>query len=65
MKESMGKKGYVNGDMAPHVEDYQKPEHDFSQRGFSKTDEYIERRDAFESREAKEIEKQAYHGRYS
>lgn len=65
MKEKMGKAGYVQGDMTPHVEDYQKPEKDYSQRGFSKTTDYIERQDVFQGREAKEIEKQSYKGRYS
>ena len=65
MKEALAKKGYIQGDMAPKVEDYQKPEKDFAERGFSKTDEYIERRDRFEGKEAKGIEKQAYRGRYS
>lgn len=65
MKESMGKAGYVQGDMAPKVKDYQKPGKDFSQEGFSKTTEYVERQDAFQAKEAKGIEKQAYKGRYS
>ncbi len=64
-KESMGHKGYTQGDMNPHVVDYQKPEKDFSQEGFSKTTEYVERQDAFQAREAKDVEKQAYKGRYS
>ena len=65
MKESMKSKGVKQGDMAPHVVDYQKPGKDFSQSGFSKTDEYIERQDAFQGREAAEIRKQGYQGRYS
>jgi hypothetical protein len=65
MKESMGKAGYIQGDMAPKVKDYQKPRSDYSQEGFSKTTEYVERQDSFQTREAKEIEKQAYKGRYS
>ena len=65
MKEKMAKAGYHQGDMSPHVEDYQKPHKDFSQEGFSKTDEYIERQDKFQAREAKEVEKQHYMGRYS
>jgi hypothetical protein len=64
-KEHMGKKGYVQGEMSPHVEDYQRPHGDFSQEGFSKTLDYIERQDAFQKREAGEIKKQAYKGRYS
>ena len=65
MKEKMGKAGYMQGHMEPHVADYQAKESDFAERGFSKTDEYIERQDAFRGREAKDIEKQAYRGRYS
>ena len=65
MKEKMSKAGYAQGDMKPHVEDYQKPEKDFSQAGFSKTLEYIERQDKFQAREANEIERQSYKGRYS
>lgn len=65
MKEKMAHAGYVQGNMSPHVEDYQKPRSDFSQEGFSKTTEYVERQDSFQRREAKEIEKQAYKGRYS
>lgn len=65
MKEKMNKMGYVQGNMNPHVEDYQKPSKDFSQEGFSKTTQYVERQDAFQGREAKDIEKQAYKGRYS
>ncbi len=65
MKEQMSKKGYVQGEMSPHVEDYQSSESEFAERGFSKTTEYVERQDAFRKREAKGLEKQAYKGRYS
>lgn len=66
MKEKLGfKKGAAQGDMAPMVEDYQKPGSNYSQSGFSKTDEYIERQDAFQGREASEVKKQDYKGRYS
>jgi hypothetical protein len=65
MKEQMKRAGYKQGDMSPHVEDYQKPHKDYSQEGFSKTDEYIERQDKFQAREAHEVKKQAYQGRYS
>ena len=65
MKESLGKAGVHQDDMSPMVKDYQKPAKDFAERGFSKTLEYIERRDAFEGKEAKRIEKQGYKGRYS
>ena len=65
MKEKMAKAGYAQGDMAPHVEDFQKPEKDFAERGFSKTTEYIERQDRRQSHMEKGINKQSYQGRYS
>lgn len=65
MKEQMKHAGYRQGDMSPRVEDYQKPEKTFAESGFSKTLEYIERHDAFEGKEAKEIKSQSYKGRYS
>ena len=65
MKEKMSKAGYDQGDMKPKVESYQKPEKDFAERGFSKTDEYIERQDARQSGMSKDLNKQAYKGRYS
>ena len=65
MKEKMAKAGYVQGSMEPHVVDYQKPHGDFSQEGFSKTTEYVERQDAFQKKEANEIKSHAYKGRYS
>lgn len=65
MKEAMSRKGYEQGDMKPTVESYQKPEKDFSQRGFNKTTEYVERQDERQSGMAKGVEKQAYKGRYS
>jgi len=65
MKEKMAKAGYVQGDMSPHVKDYQKPEKDFAERGFSKTLDYVERQDKRQSSMAKDLNKQAYNGRYS
>lgn len=65
MKENMGKKGYVNGDMAPKVDDYQLPASDFSQAGFSKTTEYVERQDKIQAKNTKTVKNQAYQGRYS
>lgn len=65
MKENMSKAGYSQGDMKPTVETYQKPEKDFAERGFSKTTEYIERQDMRQSNMAKDVNKQAYRGRYS
>jgi len=65
MKEKMSNRGVNQGDMKPTVESYQKPEKDFAERGFSKTDEYIERQDARQSEMSKDLNKQAYKGRYS
>lgn len=65
MKEKMSKAGYNQGDMSPHVEDYQKPMNDYSQSGFSRTTEYIERQDAFQGKEANHIRNNSYKGRYS
>lgn len=65
MKEKMGKAGYTQGDMSPHVKEYQAKESEFPERGFSRTTEYIERQDAFRGRESSEIKKQHYKGRYS
>ena len=65
MKEKMAKAGYMQGEMSPKVEDYQKPMSDFSQEGFSKTTEYVERQDAFQAKEAAEVRKMSYKGRYS
>jgi hypothetical protein len=65
MKEKMNKMGYTQGDMSPHVEDYQKPEKDFAERGFSKTTEYVERQDMRQGGMSKGLNKQAYKGRYS
>jgi hypothetical protein len=65
MKEKMSKAGYMQGDMNPRLEDYQKPEGDFAERGFSKTTEYIERQDRCQSGMCKDLNKQAYQGRYS
>jgi hypothetical protein len=65
MKEKMSRMGYDQGNMSPHVEDYQKPMSDFSQEGFSKTTKYVERQDAFQAKESRDIKKQAYKGRYS
>lgn len=61
----MSKAGYTQGDMSPRVEDYQKPEKDFAERGFSKTTEYVERQDMRQSKMASGVSKQAYQGRYS
>jgi hypothetical protein len=65
MKEKMSKRGYEQGDMKPTVESYQKPEKGFSQKDENKTTEYIERQDRRQDEMAKDVNKQAYKGRYS
>jgi hypothetical protein len=61
----MAMAGLNQGDMSPRIKDYQKPSKDFSQEGFSKTLDYIERQDKLAATEASTVEKQAYKGRYS
>lgn len=65
MKERMAKRGYEQGDMKPTVESYQKPEKAFSQHDENKTTEYVERQDRRQDEMAKDVDKQAYRGRYS
>jgi len=65
MKEKMAKRGLEQGDMKPTVENYQKPDKAFSQEGFNKTTEYVERQDKRQDAMAKDVNKQAYNGRYS
>lgn len=61
----MAMKGLNQGDMSPSIKDFQRPEKVYSQEGFSKTLDYIERQNSFTGKEADGIEKQAYKGRYS
>lgn len=61
----MAMRGSKQGDMSPTVKDIQRPEKDFSQKGFSRTLDYVERQNAMQGKEASRIEKQAYKGRYS
>lgn len=65
MKEKLGHAGYDQGNMSTKVESLQKPTADFAESGFSKTLDYIGRKDAYEGKEAKTIKKQHYKGRYS
>ena len=65
MKEKMAKAGYEQGDMKPTVESYQKPEKSFSQMDENKTTEYVERQNKRQDMMAKDVNKQAYRGRYS
>lgn len=64
-KERLGHLGDHQGNMATKVENYQKPTADFAESGFSRTLDYIERKNSFEGKEAKTIKKQHYKGRYS
>lgn len=64
MKEKMGMKGVKQGDMAPDVKDYQRKGSAYTEHGFSKTTDYIERKDKHEAAAASKIKGQAYKGRY-
>lgn len=57
--------GHDQGNMSPHIKDWQRPAKDYSQEGFSKTLDYMERQNKMQGKEASSIEKQAYKGRYS
>jgi hypothetical protein len=61
----MAMKGVDQGDMSPHIKDYQKPEGEFAERGFSKTLEYVQRQDRMQGGMSKGLNKQSYNGRYS
>jgi hypothetical protein len=61
----MAMAGLNQGDMSPRIKDYQKPEKTYSQEGFNKTLDYVERQNKFTGKEASAVEKQAYQGRYS
>jgi len=65
MSEKMAKAGYVQGDMSPKVEDYQKPASNYSQEGFSKTLDYVSRQEDYVSKQCSKIKSQGYQGRYS
>lgn len=65
MKNGLAKAGYAQGEMSPKIENYEKPMSDFAESGFSKTLQYVERQDKFQKKEASEIKKQHYQGRYS
>lgn len=57
--------GHRQGDMSPHVEDYQRPHGAFAEEGFSRTTDYIARMDKHQEKQAHDVKKQAYMGRYS
>ncbi|HEX4374878.1 MAG TPA: hypothetical protein VHZ50_16355 [Puia sp.] len=61
----MAHKGYEQGNMSPEVEDCQRPRSNYAEQDFSKTTSYVERHNKFEGREAADIRKQDYKGRYS
>lgn len=65
MSNKMSKKGYVQGEMSPTVEDYQKPMSNYSQDQFGKTLQYVERQDREQNAMASDVKKQGYKGRYS
>lgn len=61
----MSHKGHTLGEMSPTVDNYQKPHSDFSQEGFSRTLDYIERQDNHQKMSASKIKAHSYSGRYS
>jgi hypothetical protein len=63
--DKLSKAGYVNGDMSPHVSDYQKPMSAFAESQYGTTTDYIARQDRHQEGMAKDIKKQSYKGRYS
>lgn len=65
MAKNMGSRGVTLGDMSPTVSDYQKPTSCFAESQFGTTTEYIARQDKYQHKEAKELSKQGYKGRYS
>ena len=64
-KGKMGNKGVNLGDMSPVVDNYERPMSEFSQKDFNKTTEYVERRNRYDTKQASDIKKQDYKGRYS
>lgn len=60
-----GHLGDKQGNMSPHVEDYQRPHSTYSQQFMSKTTQYVERQNRIQNENAKDIEDKAYKGRYS
>jgi hypothetical protein len=65
MASKMAHKGNDQGNMSCVSDDMNMKDSAFSQRGFSKTNEYIERQDMHQEQAAKDINKQEYKGRYS
>ena len=61
----MGNKGVNQGDMSPVVDNYERTLSEFSQKDFNKTTEYVERRNRYDTKQASELKKQDYKGRYS
>lgn len=64
-KGKMGNKGVNQGDMSPVVDNYERPMSEFSQKDFNKTTEYVDRRNRFDTKQASDLKKQDYKGRYS
>ncbi len=56
-------RGSEPGDMNPKVDDYQASSSEYAGMQ-NKTLDYIPRRDRLQTKEAKDIDKQAYKGRY-
>lgn len=63
--KDLSKAGYNQGDMSARVEDMQRPMDSFSQRDANQTTRYVERHDRQDKMDVKDLNKQAYKGRYS
>ncbi len=65
--KNIGKRGSedLSPNMKPDVECFQESTGTFSQEGFSKTLDYVNRQDAHQMKQSSGIKKQAYKGRYS
>lgn len=61
----MAKKGYMQGDMKPMVEDCQLPKSAYSENFNDSTLMYKERHNRMEAKEASKLKGESYKGRYS
>ena len=63
-KEKMSRAGYTQGDMTPRVRDYQTPDKCYSQKDDAAPLDYIERQDDILGKEASQLDRQDYRGKY-
>jgi hypothetical protein len=60
----MNREGYDQGNMSPKVESYQRPSGSLAGNQPGKTVDYIARQNAMVNKEASDVRKQDYKGRY-